>query len=734
MTFAHGGARWLESLSRKIACLVALGALAVPAPAYGHSAYLGSTPAAGARVADSPNRIALRFTEPLNARLSRAELRRAGGARVEAAVSADARTMLVTPARRLGTGAYVVKWRSVSTEDGHPLQGTFSFGLRVPAVAATHTIERSPLANGGWARAAARAVLYAALALLSAALALAVLLTRRDGASWLVPPEVASELGPERAGALRERAATLRGEVGTLAVSAAVAVAIIDAGTAAGSFAPAALRDYLFANVAGGARLALGGFVLAAVLTAARRPRLAAALALAALGAVAISGHANSAEPRAAALLNDWVHLAAGSVWLGGIAWMLLVWTPTLRGGGRAARRAAMRHVLPTFGRVALPAFALVVVSGTVSAVIELGEPAALWQTGYGAALTVKVALVAVVAVLSYRQAIRLRPQLLAAKEPPRAEERRHWRLLEAEPAFGAAVIAAAALLVSFPLPPGQAVRADVPAAACDPCPLRTPDRGELGVADLAGFGVVAAWIRRTQRGLAGELRSYDLSGEPSAAPLRRRRGTLASCGIGCWTFTAPPADTLDVERYERGSWHRVALPARWRAGGSGQARALLERAQRTMRALRSVRESERVTSGPGTLAVTHYRVQAPDRLDSATSSGPRRIEIGRRGWLRVGAGPWETSSPLVPFTVKTWFRWTPFAEAAELLDVRIDRGRRVARLALFDPATPVWQRLTVDLSSGRVLSGVAISRAHRITQRYRAFNRPVRINPPQIR
>lgn len=721
-------------MSRKVAGLVALGAFAIPAPAYGHSAYLGSTPAAGARVADSPGRIALRFTEPLNARLSRAELRLAGGERVEVAVAADARTLLITPSRRLRSGAYVVEWRSVSTEDGHPLQGTFSFGLRTPALAGAHTLESSPLANGGWVRAAARAVLYAALALLTAALALAVLLARRDGSTWLVPPMVEDELGHERTAALRERAVTMRGEVGALAVGSAVTVAIIDAGTAAGSFAPDALGDYLLANVAGGARLALGGFVLAAVLTAARRPRLAAGLALAALGAVAISGHANSADPRAAALINDWVHLAAGSVWLGGIAWLLLVWTPTLRGGGPAARRASMRHVLPAFGRVALPAFALVVVSGTTSAVIELGEPAALWQTGYGAALAVKVALVAVVAGLSYGHAIRLRPRLLAADEPPRAQERRHWRLLEAEPVVGVAVIAAAALLVSFPLPPGQAVRPAAPAAACDPCPLRTPDQGELAVADQAGFGVVAAWIGRTTRGLAGELRSYDHSGEPSAAPLRVRRGTLAACGTGCWMFTAPPAGTLDVERRDRGRWHRVVLPARWRAGRSRQARALLERAQRTMRALRSVRETERVTSGPGTLAVTHYRVRAPDRHESATSSGARRILIGRRGWLRVGGEPWRVSSPGVPFTVRTWFRWTPFAEAVELLGVRMERGRRVARLALFDPATPVWQRLTVDLSSGRVLSGVAISRAHRITQRYLAFNRPVRIDPPQIR
>lgn len=36
--------------------------------------------------------------------------------------------------------------------------------------------------------------------------------------------------------------------------------------------------------------------------------------------AIALSGHANSAEPRPLAVATDWLHLLAGAVWMGGLA------------------------------------------------------------------------------------------------------------------------------------------------------------------------------------------------------------------------------------------------------------------------------------------------------------------------------------------------------------------------------------------------------------------------------
>src|SRR3954470_19779457 len=107
---------------------VLLAVLACAAPAFGHAAYVGSEPAPGQRLEASPARVVLVFTEPLNARLARANLRppggRArrprrpapGGPAVAASVQVDEnrRKLVVTPARELPAGAFRVDWHTVS--------------------------------------------------------------------------------------------------------------------------------------------------------------------------------------------------------------------------------------------------------------------------------------------------------------------------------------------------------------------------------------------------------------------------------------------------------------------------------------------------------------------------------------------------------------------------------------------------------------------------------------------
>src|SRR5205823_10193109 len=179
--------------------------------------------------------------------------------------------------------------------------------------------------------------------------------------------------------------------------------------------------------------------------------------------------------------------------------------------------------------------------------------------------------------------------------------------------------------------------------------------------------------------------------------------------GPGCVRFVgAAQAPTLTVTVSERGHSYAVALPAAWRPGATARARALLDRAQTTMRALRSVRQVEDITSGPGTFARTTYRLRAPDRLAYATNRGVHGITIGARQFVRVAGGPWQESPTAggVPFRTASWFRFTPYATAVRLLgERRAAGGRRLAELALMDPGTPVWTRLTVDEASGRVLA-----------------------------
>ncbi len=114
--------------------------------------------------------------------------------------------------------------------------------------------------------------------------------------------------------------------------------------------------------------------------------------------------HAASADPRVPSILNDWLHLVSAAVWLGGAAALVLLWWPVVRFTRAPVRAAIAREVVAPFGRVAAGAFALVVATGLVSLVTQLGRIAALWETAYGRVLSVKIVVVAAIAYVGVRR------------------------------------------------------------------------------------------------------------------------------------------------------------------------------------------------------------------------------------------------------------------------------------------------------------------------------------------
>jgi copper transport protein len=85
------------------------------------------------------------------------------------------------------------------------------------------------------------------------------------------------------------------------------------------------------------------------------------------------------------------VHVAAMSVWLGGLAGLLLV---VLQPSSAPAQLAS---ALPRFSRLAFSSVVALVVTGTVQAVREVGAVSALFGTSYGWILVAKLLLVLVV-------------------------------------------------------------------------------------------------------------------------------------------------------------------------------------------------------------------------------------------------------------------------------------------------------------------------------------------------
>ena len=717
------------------ASVLVLAGPAAPA-AHAHASFLESRPGPGATVGEA-RRLTLEYTEPLSERLSRATLVSADGDREMPATvrTIRGRRLVIAPRGNLPQGRYRIDWRAVSIVDGHIKEGSVSFGVGVPVSGAGMSLEESPIAGGRWPRIVVRAVLYIALLFFAGGVLISALLSPGHPGRWLVPPPAREALAATGGDPheLERRIVRHTVAAGWLAAGSALAVALVETWDAAGGLTAEDLADFLLSNLPGLARVVTVLAIVGAVASVRRRPRLAAALTALTFAAIAVSGHANAADPRPVALLSDWAHLLAGAVWIGGIAQLTLAWLPAMRSAG-GLRRTLARSLLPRFGKVALPAFLLVAATGLTNALVELGRPAELVESGYGRVLAAKIVLVAAIALASYLHAFRLRPRLVADGITSAAVERRHWRLIRSEPLLGVAVVAAAALLVAFPLPPSQ-IAASRAIPPCNPCPLAKPAPGELAVAERAGRLTVAAWMRRDGNSVRGTLRVLDQYRQPVRARIAleaavRQRG----CGKGCLTFRlAEGTPRLSARVTARGRGRRVELPAHWRYGADGRARRLLARAQRTMRARATMRQVETVQSIRGGPAKVEFRFQAPDRVGYRNEAGSEVVMIGRRQWFRNPGTPWQSQRmpPTLANRPEGRFRWTVYAPSARLLAIESEGGRRTADLAFLDHGYPVWYRLRMDLATGRVRRASLLTPANRIEDRYSGFDTSIEIEPP---
>ena len=733
-----------DGLRQRLRRAAAIGGAAIIASALGassagaHASLLETSPPPGARLADPPSQIALLYTEPLNARLTTAQLTEVGGEQVPASTRvAGSRRLQVIPRRQLPQGAYRLTWRSVSTIDGHIREGSVGFGVGTSAGAAVD-VEASPLGGMGTARVVARWLFYAALFVFAGGVFNAVMLGRgRRLGAWLMPEGP----GDDQSWTMAERATARIVLAGWLAAAGSVGVVVIETFDAAGA-GWGGVRDFLLAGSSGAARVVLVAAMFVAAAMARRSATAAAVVVAVALVAIAQGGHAAGAPPAGVAVLTDWVHLVAAAIWIGGLSHIAWTWLPTLRIGPPELRRDVLRSVFARFGRIALPAFLVVALTGSVNALLQLGAPDEIWKSGYGRVLLAKIVLVAAIALLSYLHAVRLRLRLLAGVPHDvlhLSRERSHRRLLAAEIPTAVAVLALAALLVGFPVPPRESRLAAARSAVrtCEPCPFARPRPGELSVSSPAGRLTAAVWMTRRPGELTGTLRIIDGKRRPTSA---RARVTGArsqrACGVGCWRFSVPDAaPVLGVTVDDGGDRREVRLPARWSPEDETRARRILARAQRTMRDLESFRQVETVVSAAraGTRGRVEFRFRSPDRM-AYRARGSESVIIGARTWIRpTAAVGWQALDPAdEELRVRDGFRWTVFASTARLLSVRDAEGRRLAELALVDWGYPVWYRVVVDLDTDRVVRQSLVTPENRIEDRYFAYDRPVRIVAPR--
>ena len=433
------GARWTR---RTLAALTGIWlALALPLSAAAHAELISAQPAAGASLGTAPGVVVLEFSEALNPRLSSASVTEPSGRRWFGAVTTN--TEIRIPLQTNTQGVYDVDWTSVSLDDGHHVSGSYTFGVRaaVSAGASAGTAvapQASDLIIGvvKWVEALALLALVGQLLIRELA-------RRAPPLAWVKPRLI----------------------MASLALAAGLVVVWAEATVASGGHAVTGCVTYFGAGLPGGARLARLGFEAVLLLTAIRGWRGLMAWTGAALVALAASGHAADVQPAAWGIGLDSVHLAAAGLWAGGITALATQRPP---GGWRST---AALQLLSRFTPPALIAFAVTVTTGALQAVAQLGSLPALVQTSYGQVLLAKMALVGAMLPLS----------LMA------------WRLrrphLRVEAGVAAGVIAAAAVLAAFPLPPTAAARQLARAAA--PGTAGLPQPGQLTLASNAGSVLV---------------------------------------------------------------------------------------------------------------------------------------------------------------------------------------------------------------------------------------------------
>ena len=372
--------------------MIGLGATAASA----HATLKNTSPPQSAifKSAHGPRLVLLAFDESVTATPTFLKLYDGAGHSVPG-VAARTTQRTQTPQSQLPSladGTYVAVWHIVSA-DGHPEQGAFTF--TVGKGSATTTDINGLLAQDKASRGVGIGFgIDRALAFLGCLMFVGGLIFARF--AW---PEI-----------LHRRGVRL-----FLAVSAYVAIiatlltipfeAAYSTGDTKKLFDTGAFGDVVSAKFGTGAlwRLGLLVLMLPAIVLLVRRTwsagralfeLLVVLLGLGVWATFAYAGHGDSGRLVALGFSTDIAHLAAASLWLGGIVTLAI----GLRGHAPTDddARAAVR-----FSMIALPSIAIIVLSGITQGWRQLGSWDALLHTSYGRLLLVKAGLVVGIVIIA---------------------------------------------------------------------------------------------------------------------------------------------------------------------------------------------------------------------------------------------------------------------------------------------------------------------------------------------
>jgi len=719
-----------------ILCLGIAGALVQTL--FAHAELLRSEPAADAIVTSSPSRIRLTFSGPVDVTPEAIAVFDPSGTRVDrppTSQSKDDVASVETAVAALSPGTHTVRWRVVS-DDGHPIEGSFQFS--VGNVSAATAPQDNAASGSALSPIPGRAMHLAAL-------------------SAILGPIGFFLLVPSPLNRMRPRLWALA-TCGALALLPAAALMFLAQSSALSGSWDAALRwtsiQSLLATHWGllwSVRTLLAIVLLPLAFIGWRGARhepehaspvvvvIMIAVGAALLLATAFNGHSAATPPVWLSLSVDWVHLAATTLWIGGIAALVFAVLPVVRALDTNERDVALAAIIPRFSTLALVCVELLVLTGFYHAWAHVDAPASLTTTVYGRTLLVKLALVAAMMLPAAINLLVLRPRLAATDEPSGGGHlyRGFTRTVGAELLLGVIVLVVVGRLTSV-----QPARAE--GAPAPPQPVEPAITSSLTLGDTAGSTLVLLTVSPVRVGanvLEVELR--DSAGR-SPAPAQIRLRVLPPEGSGISPWSVVPA--VAGNRYRASA--SLAPEGKWgievsvgNAAGNSEtasfalevpvrgARELLAAAADRMNRLRSaVEDVEMFADGVRTQATFQY--QAPDRERWQQTSGGDGLEITiggnrftrqDRGWVKQAVAP---------------VQWPTFSVHASSDDPVLIGRESIGDIDCFvvayvDPSDDSRHRAWIATDGLLLIQHTSAAPGRVVTSRFSRFNEPLQIAAP---
>lgn len=435
-------------------------ALAAPSVASAHAYLVQTAPSAAGVLNGPPSQVALTYDEAVEPRFAVISVTDPAGQQ-EATASprrspTNPNTILVPVRHGLGEGWYLVYWRAISV-DGHPVQGAFTFAIGPnPGPAPEFVVPKVAQSASAPRLVVERWLVYlsvmAAIGLAAFRLVIVRPLVRLRPETSLRPANVA--LGASCAVGLLAIPTFLLTETAQFSLRSVVDVGALLPLLRVTAFG----RGYVDLEICFALFCAaVGSAILVDRPERAERSvaELAAAVGVACAAAAALvvpgaSGHAAQTSPRGLSLALDWLHLASASLWIGGLAGLLVLWWAL----PAAARLPGLAIVVPRFSAVAFWSVGVLLATGIVATVLHMPILAALWDTRYGQMILVKSGLLLAAMTLGAFNLLRAKPALAASRG-----EAVGWlrRSVSVETVVVAGAVLAAALLTSL-APPASAL------------------------------------------------------------------------------------------------------------------------------------------------------------------------------------------------------------------------------------------------------------------------------------